>query len=77
MKIKRCPFCGQDARIFKIPQNTTNELSMHPNWMWQHPGMYVIGCDTPMCYGNINNVAMCFFNDFIAVEAWNRRADDD
>lgn len=76
-RLKSCPFCGGEARTFQMPQNTIAEIEKHPKWTWKNPGMWVVGCDTGMCYGNINNVTMCFYTERTAAKAWNRRADDE
>lgn len=36
--------------------------------------MWVIGCETDMCIGNIGHFAMIFVEKKDAIEAWNRRA---
>lgn len=76
-KLKPCPFCGGEAKTFHIPENTEEENAAHPLWTWKHSGMFAIGCDTGMCYGNINNVPMLFQNEELAIEMWNRRANDE
>lgn len=73
-KIKNCPFCGDKARTFHIPENDENEMSQHPKWAWNNPGMWVIGCDTEMCMGNINHFTMVFVTDEDAIETWNKRS---
>ena len=73
-KLKPCPFCGEEACTFHIPENTLLELSTHPNWRWRNPGMWVIGCDTEECMGNFNHVTMVFMTEEDAKKAWNRRA---
>ena len=35
--------------------------------------VYVIGCDTEMCYGNINHMTMVFYSKENAIKTWNRR----
>ena len=70
-----CPFCGQEASIFQIPENTPEEQAEHPKWIWKAPGWYVIGCSTEMCFGNINHMTMAFFTEDSARKAWNTRAD--
>ena len=75
--LKPCPFCGGKADTFHIPENTEEELARHPKWRWNHPGMWVIGCDTTLCIGNKNSVAMLFMTEKQAAKHWNRRADDD
>ena len=60
-----------------MPQNTIAEVEKHPKWMWKNPGMWVAGCNTGMCYGSINNVAMCFYTERAAAKAWNRRCGRD
>lgn len=75
MEIKNCPFCGNKATTFQIPENTPKENEQHPTWEWRFPGMYVIGCWENGCMGNINNMAKIFVNEESAIEAWNRRYD--
>ena len=72
-KLKPCPFCGGSATIFQIPLNTPEENKAHPNWKWHDPGKFVVGCDTSMCFGNINHKTMVFFTAESAAETWNRR----
>ena len=73
MKIKPCPFCGQEAATFHIPKNTPEENKLNPLWEWKYPGMWVIGCNTPVCFGNQNNRTMVFFDEESAIETWNTR----
>lgn len=73
MKIKKCPFCGCKAKTFHIPENDEEEMKRHPKWVWNNPGMWVIGCDTEMCYGSVHNFAMIFIDEQSAVETWNMR----
>lgn len=35
--------------------------------------LWIIGCNTPMCYGNINHLTMYFTEKEDAIKAWNRR----
>lgn len=42
-KLLKCPFCSGEAEV-----GYTN----------QHDKMFVVGCNTPMCYGNINHFTM-------------------
>ena len=72
-KVKRCPFCGEQAHTFNIPENTPAELSTHPEWRWRNPGMWVVGCETMECFGNINNITKAFLTEESAIEAWNKR----
>lgn len=30
--LKRCPFCGGEADVFRIPENTPEEMATHPDW---------------------------------------------
>lgn len=73
-KIKHCPFCGEKAETFRIPENDEKEMAQHPKWKWNYPGMWVIGCNTEMCMGNINHFTMVFVDEESAIETWNRRA---
>ncbi len=72
-RIKNCPFCGGKATTFHIPENDEKEMKQHSKWKWNYSGMWVIGCDTEMCYGNINHFAMIFVDEESAITAWNRR----
>jgi hypothetical protein len=72
-ELKPCPFCGGEATIFQIPQNTTAEYVQHPKWTWFYSGLFTIGCETDGCMANYNNVAMLFVNPQSAINAWNRR----
>ena len=74
--LKRCPFCGKDAHTFHIPENTKAEQKKHPFWEWKNGGMWAVGCWTSGCIGDINNVAMVFITEELAIEAWNRRANN-
>ena len=74
-KLKLCPFCGGKAETFHIPENDELEKRNHPLWNWRNPGMWVVGCSTPVCIGNMNNVSLLFFSEESAVLAWNKRAD--
>lgn len=65
-EILPCPFCGEKANTFHIPKDD-------PDFKWNYPGMWVIGCNTGMCMGNINNVGMIFSEEKDAVEMWNTR----
>lgn len=73
-KIKKCPFCGEKADTFHIPQNDKKEMEQHPKWEWNYPGMWVIGCDTEMCMGNLGHFAMVFVDEESAIKTWNKRA---
>jgi hypothetical protein len=75
--IKPCPFCGGDARVWRIPQNDEEEMKQHPKWKWNFPGMWVIGCETPMCPGNINSFGMVFVSRGSAIGKWNCRCKED
>lgn len=72
-KIKPCPFCGGKATTFHIPENNKEEMKQHPDWKWNCPGMWVIGCDTEMCMGNMNYFTMVFVDEESAIETWNKR----
>lgn len=76
-ELKPCPFCGGKAVLFQIPYNTTEELHKHPKWFWNNPGWWTIGCETDGCIANFNHEMMLFLGSKQAVDAWNRRADDD
>lgn len=73
-KIKKCPFCGEKADTFHIPQNDEKEKAQHPKWEWNYPGMWVIGCGTEMCMGNLGHFAMVFVDEESAIKTWNKRA---
>lgn len=72
-KIKPCLFCGENAITFHIPHNEEKENVQHPKWEWNYPGMWVIGCDTEMCMGNINHFTMVFADEKSAIDTWNKR----
>jgi hypothetical protein len=74
-ELKHCPFCGGEAVVWQIPFNTEAEQALHPKWTWNYPGMWIVGCDTDMCYANHNNMAMIFYSRKEATEVWNRRAE--
>ena len=57
-ELKCCPFCGGEAEV-----GLTN----------QHDKLFVVGCNTPMCYGNINHFTMVFVSKETAIDTWNRR----
>lgn len=57
--LKCCPFCGGEAEV-----GLTN----------QHDKLFVVGCNTPMCYGNINHFTMVFVSKESALNTWNTRA---
>lgn len=58
MKLLNCPFCGGEAEV-----GYTN----------QHDKLFVVGCNTPMCYGNINHFTMVFVSKESAINTWNTR----
>lgn len=73
-KILPCPFCGEKAKTFHIPENDEEEMKKHPKWKWNNPGMWVIGCDTNyMCIGNINHFGTLFLTEEDAIKTWNTR----
>ena len=57
-KLLKCPFCSGEAEV-----GYTN----------QHDKMFVVGCNTPMCYGNINHFTMVFVSKESAINTWNTR----
>lgn len=57
VELKSCPFCGGEVEICLI----------------HHDGLYVVGCHTPMCYGNINHFTMVFTDANTAARTWNTR----
>ena len=57
-KLLKCPFCGGEAEV-----GYTN----------QHDKFFVVGCNTPMCYGNINHFTMVFVSEETAIDTWNTR----
>ena len=56
--LKCCPFCGGEAEV-----GLTN----------QHDKLFIVGCNTPMCYGNINHFTMVFVSKESAINTWNTR----
>lgn len=74
-RLKPCPFCGGKATTFNIPENTPEEMATHPDWRWNHPGKWVVGCTEDWeCMGNFNHMTRIFLTEESAIEAWNRRA---
>lgn len=57
-ELKCCPFCGGEVEV-----GLTN----------QHNKLFVVGCNTPMCYGNINHFTMVFVSKESAINTWNTR----
>ncbi len=74
-EMRTCPYCGRNAILFHIPDNSIEETLKHPHWVWNNPGMWTIGCDTDGCMGNVNNCTRLFLTAEQAVAAWNTRAD--
>lgn len=75
-KLLTCPFCGEKADCFHIPQNDEKEMALHPEWTYRFPGMWIVGCtEKDCCPGNINHCAMVFTNKQSAIETWNNRAE--
>lgn len=74
VELKPCPFCGGQAIIVHIPMNTKNEMGKHPMWTWNYEGMFVVGCETEMCFANIDHEAMIFLTEEQAMNTWNSRA---
>lgn len=60
-ELKSCPFCGEPA----VQIFNVNAES------------YVYGCYTIGCMGNAENNLYRYKTDREAINAWNRRADDD
>lgn len=58
-KLLKCPFCGGEAEIGHTKH---------------HDKLFVVGCNTPMCYGNINHFTMGFASKESALNTWNTRA---
>ena len=73
---RTCPFCGKPAEALQIPENDEKEMLEHPQWKWNNPGKWIVGCWTEMCMGNINHMTMVFVTEENAIEAWNRRSTD-
>ena len=73
-RIRACPFCGKEAHTFQVPENTPGELATHPEWRWRYPGMWLVGCYTEGCMGDLNHFTMVFLSEEDAIEAWNKRA---
>lgn len=57
-ELKCCPFCGGKAEVG------------HTN---HHDKLFVVGCNTPICYGNINRFTMVFVSKESAINIWNTR----
>lgn len=71
IRLECCPDCGCKADLFHIPENTPEEQARHPQWRWNNPGKWVIGCGTPRCERNVNYCTYIFPSEEAAVEAWN------
>lgn len=75
-RLRDCPLCGAKAIIFRIPKNTKAELAQHPNWKWNNPGRYAIGCTgSSSCMNNVNHCSMIFATREEAATMWNNIAD--
>lgn len=57
-ELKCCPFCGGEAEV---------------GYANQRDKLFVVGCNTPMCYGNINHFTMVFVSKESAINTWNTR----
>lgn len=76
--LKPCPFCGGEAMLFHIPENTPDEMEEHPMWRWNNPGWWVVGCYYKHeCFLNFNHKSVIFETEKDAIEAWNRRVEGD
>ncbi len=63
-ELKRCPFCGNDARLFEIPPFVHPRNGSHGPTRWQ-----------VMCHVcGVSTAGMLSRED--AEDAWNRRATD-
>ena len=71
-KLKHCPFCGEQAKIIQIPYEDEKPIKAHPEWSWQNPGMWKVGCNTYRCFGEIDRSPV-FWNEESARNAWNGR----
>ena len=78
-KLKPCPFCGGEAIL-------SHEVYVSPKFRYDKdamciaPGKYLhskykVKCETPRCFARNNTVV--FHSKPEAIEAWNRRADDE
>lgn len=38
--------------------------------------LWIVGCETPECFGNINHLTMYFTDEEFAIATWNRRAEN-
>lgn len=72
-ELKKCPFCGGEAYVEQIPENTEEERKQRPNWNWNFPGMWVAGCRTPSCLGRLESFNSVFVSRRSAVNKWNDR----
>ena len=64
IELKSCPFCGSESAI-----------AYHINSRPPYREAYIPYCLNDECFMNMNE--FCFATEEEAVEAWNRRADND
>ena len=75
--LKPCPFCGEEAILFHIPKNTEEEIARHPKWAWNYPNTWIVGCNSPLCIGELGGNTLHYMTEEQAAKYWNRRANDD
>lgn len=62
--LKTCPFCGQQAHTDSF-EDLNKTLC------------FLVGCDTPDCFGYIERVTKVFDDEESAIKAWNRRPESE
>lgn len=61
-----------DKQIELKPCPFCGEKAILSTWK----GCYIVGCDTEMCFGNINHVTLIGVDKEFIVKQWNRRANN-
>ena len=67
-ELKPCPFCGHEAVIYQIPEDSKiNRL------YWN---VWIVGCDGEIvCPGHVWKTAPIYVTKESAIEHWNKRAE--
>ena len=71
--LKPCPFCGGEAKLFRVGFDSQPENSILN-------GTYIIGCDGPhgsLCPGYGFGYSALYTTRELAVRMWNNRVDCD
>jgi hypothetical protein len=64
-RLAKCPICGYQAYIFKIPKDAN-----------EYAGCFSIGCNTRFtCQNNYKSMRMVYATKDEAAQAWNRIAE--